>query len=157
MVNFNIDISETEIIGYDKYLLDSLLIDRSKSLFYNKTCNIIWATDNYSPLGEGFKIDDPILSNNIINEYGLIIRPRVKKTKTEQVARARNKAEVFTPSWLCNKQNNLVDENWFGEKFLFNKEINYSWDTNNKKIKFPTKDGKLWTDYVLSTRLEISC
>lgn len=37
MVNFNIDISETEIIGYDKYLLDSLLIDRSKSLFYNKT------------------------------------------------------------------------------------------------------------------------
>ena len=103
----------------------SFLIDRSKSLFYNKTCNIIWATDNYSPLGEGFKIDDPILSNNIINEYGLIIRPRVKKTKTEQVARARNKAEVFTPSWLCNKQNNLVDENWFGEKFLFNKEINF--------------------------------
>ena len=85
MVNFNIDISETEIIGYDKYLLDSLLIDRSKSLFYNKTCNIIWATDNYSPLGEGFKIDDPILSNNIINEYGLIIRPRVKKQKLSKL------------------------------------------------------------------------
>jgi len=31
-----------------------------------------------------------------------------------------NKAEVFTPSWVCNEQNNLIDEQWFGRKNVFN-------------------------------------
>lgn len=157
MINFNIDIGEVEISAYDEHLLDILLIDQSKSLSFNKVSNIIWATDNYSSLGSGYGIDDPISLDNIINEHGLVIKPRVKKTKEEQAARSRNKAEVFTPSWLCNKQNNLVDNKWLGEDFLFNKELNDSWVTNPDKIKFPTKSGKTWNDYVLSTRLEISC
>lgn len=157
MKSFDIDTNRAEIISYDNHLLDLLLIDRSKSLFCDKNCNIIWATDNYSSLGDGFKVGDPILSDKIKREHGWVIRPRVGKTKAERVARSRKKAEVFTPSWLCNKQNNLVDNNWLEEEFLFNKEVDYSWITNHEKIKFPTKNGKSWTDYVLSTRLEISC
>jgi hypothetical protein len=32
-------------------------------------------------------------------------------------------AEVFTPSWICNAQNNLIDNTWFGRDNVFNKEI----------------------------------
>ncbi len=34
------------------------------------------------------------------------IIPRFKKKKTEQKGRTKSKAEVFTPSWVCNCQNN---------------------------------------------------
>lgn len=68
-------------------------------------------------------------------------------------------AEVFTPSWVCNKQNNLVDEAWFGRKDVFNVEIDFDnghiWETNKEKIVFP--EGKTWKDYVRDTRLEITC
>ena len=69
-------------------------------------------------------------------------------------------AEVFTPSWICNAQNNLVDNSWFGTEGVFNKEIllkngTKSWEITKEKIAFP-KD-KTWEDYVRDTRLEISC
>lgn len=69
-------------------------------------------------------------------------------------------AEVFTPSWICNTQNNLIDEAWFGRKNVFNTEIvtqdgSHSWVTNPEKITFP--EGKSWKDYVRDTRLEITC
>ena len=74
MINFNVDIGEMETAAYDEHLLDVLLIDRSKSLSLNKTCNIVWATDNYASLGSGYQIDDPISLDNIINEWGLVIQ-----------------------------------------------------------------------------------
>ena len=30
---------------------------------------------------------------------------------------------MFTPSWVCNAQNNLIDDAWFGRKGVFNEEI----------------------------------
>ena len=79
------------------------------------------------------------------------------KTKGQQVDRAKDMAEVFTPSWVCNAQNNLIDEAWFGHKNVFNIEIPdiHSWETNPNPIEFP-KD-KSWKDYVASKRLEITC
>ena len=32
--------------------------------------------------------------------------PRAVKSKEEQTQRAKDKAEVFTPAWICNAQNN---------------------------------------------------
>jgi hypothetical protein len=66
-------------------------------------------------------------------------------------------AEVFTPSWVCNAQNNLVDEAWFGRKDVFNTENSekHVWQTNSKKITFP--EGKTWKDYVRATRMEMTC
>ena len=66
-------------------------------------------------------------------------------------------AEVFTPSWVCNAQNNLVDEAWFGRKDVFNVEDHekHTWKPNPLKIEFP-KD-KTWKDYVRATRMEMTC
>ena len=64
---------------------------------------------------------------------------------------------MFTPSWICNKQNNLVDNAWFGENFVFNTESDKTWIATKKQIKFPTITGKNWEDYVCDTRLEIAC
>jgi hypothetical protein len=49
--------------------------------------------------------------------------PRVHKDKLLQLSRSKEMAEVFTPSWICNAQNNLVDNSWFGRDNVFNTEI----------------------------------
>lgn len=54
----------------------------------------------------------------------------------EQQERTRKKAEVFTPIWLCNKMNNYADEQWFGQKDIFNfeNEAEHTW--RSTKIRF---------------------
>ena len=58
---------------------------------------------------------------------------------------------------MCNAQNNLVDEAWFGRKDVFNIEDTetHTWKTNPEKITFP--EGKTWRDYVRATRMEMTC
>ena len=145
----NADIKENDILNIDSIVLSILLIDRTS----NK--NIIWATDNYKNKGMGYGENQTIEINLITGKNGNIIKPRIEKNKKEQQARARERAEVFTPSWVCNVQNNLVDEAWFGYKDVFNKEINNGWKTINEKVKFP--DNKNWKEYIEDTRLEVSC
>ncbi len=152
MVENNIiDIKENELLKIDKRLLDILLKDRTTD------GNIIWATDNYVKYGPDYYPEKPITADLITGHKGNIIRPRIAKSRTEQQWRIRQKAEVFTPSWICNKQNNLVDAAWFGKENVFNKETRYSWETNSKKVSFPKSLNKGWTDYVAATRMEISC
>lgn len=69
-------------------------------------------------------------------------------------------AEVFTPSWICNKQNNLVDNAWFGREGVFNTEVDnpdgsHSWIVNTEPVIFP--ESKTWIEYVNENRLEITC
>lgn len=54
-------------------------------------------------------------------------------------------------------QNNLVDDEWFGHKGVFNVEKEKSWETTKEKIQFSDEKGKTWQDYVSSNRLEITC
>jgi len=61
------------------------------------------------------------------NIHGKIIQPRVSKSVEEQMRRTKEKAEVFTPSWICNEQNNLVDAAWFGREDVFNHSENGEW------------------------------
>lgn len=150
----SIDIKENDILERSPELLDILLIDRTT----NKP--IFWATDNYEDAyGENYAFSKPILKELITGVNGYIIVPRAAKSKEQQEKRSRDMAEVFTPSWVCNKQNNLVDEAWFGRKDVFNVEIDtengHIWETNKEKIVFP--EGKTWKDYVRDTRLEMSC
>lgn len=112
--------------------------------------NILWATHSYESLGEGYQYTDEIT----VQTAG-VIRPRVEKASEEQKKRTKGKAEVFTPSWVCNAQNNLIDEAWFGRKDVFNVAGNKSWTRTEGKIEFP--EGKCWQDYVQDTRLEITC
>ncbi|MBR4146098.1 MAG: restriction endonuclease subunit M, partial [Lachnospiraceae bacterium] len=87
--------------------------------------------------------------------------PRVQKDKEEQQSRTKAKAEVFTPSWICNKMNNFCDEQWFMRKDVFNKEKDdHTWIPSKKPIKFGKtiqKDTPEWQRYVDSRRIEITC
>ena len=96
-------------------------------------------------------------AQSMITIRGMVIRPRVLKSKENQTDRAKGMAEVFTPSWVCNAQNNLVDEAWFGRKDVFNVEdtANHTWKANTDKIEYPK--GKTWKDYVRATRMEMTC
>ena len=145
------DIKENDLLKIDRALLEILLQDKTTGK------NIIWATDNYVKHGAAYAADKPITIDLITSRNGSIIKPRMQKSKQEQQQRVRQKAEVFTPSWVCNMQNNLADEAWFGCKDVFNREKEKSWETVSGKINFPDKEGKTWQDYVSSARLEITC
>ena len=122
-----IDIREDDLLAISEDVLDTLLRDHTTGR------NIFWATHDYEALGSEYDYHSQILPHLITGEHGMVIRPRVLKSKEEQTDRAKDMAEVFTPSWVCNAQNNLVDEAWWADK------------------------NKTWQDYVRSTRLEITC
>ena len=150
----NSDIRENAIYQYDPKLLDILLIDRTRTT-KDEQHNILWATDNYANLNAGYQEGDEITAPKITGENGLILRPRVNKSKMEQEYRSRDKAEVFTSAWICNCQNNLVDNAWFGtDDSPFNTEVENGWITKTEPIMFP--EGKTWQDYVKDTRLEMA-
>ena len=144
-----IDILENFILSNYPDVLELLLRDNTTGQ------NIIWATNSYIDFGNNFKSDKQITQESITGKYEGIIMPRVKKNKDLQKSRAKDMAEIFTPSWVCNKQNNLVDNAWFENEDIFNTETEKSWETNKGKIVF-TK-GKKWQDYIKDTRLEITC
>ena len=146
-----IDIREDDLLALSAEVLDTLLRDHTTGQ------NIFWATHDYEALGAGYDYHAPILPVLITGQRGMVIRPRVLKSKAEQTDRAKDMAEVFTPSWVCNAQNNLVDEAWFGRKDVFNVEdtTNHIWQTTTNKIEFP--EGKTWKDYVRATRMEMTC
>lgn len=138
-------------------LLDKLNQKILKILLKDKTTqkNIIWATSDYEYLGEEYASNMQIIPSAITGFFGDVIRPRVEKNKTEQNARIKNKAEVFTPSWICNMQNNLIDNAWLENVSAFNIETANGWIATTEKITFP--EGKTWQEYVQLKRLEISC
>ena len=144
-----VDIKEDKILQFDYELMAILLKDNTTKK------NILWATDNYSNHGIGFKEKDQITVEKVTGIYGELIKPRIKKTKEEQNKRIKDKAEVFTPSWVCNKQNNLIDNKWFGKENIFNEELSNDWKTKKRKIKIPK--GKTWDEYIRLNRLEVSC
>ena len=135
----------------------------SSSLWKNKLCdrttgrNVIWGTDEYISYGEEFFPEQEIKMNSISGRYADIIRPRVHKSAEEQIIRTSKHAEVFTPSWLCNKMNNTFDETWFGRRDVFNASSDTTWQPRYEKIVFPDDKKKDWQAYVDSRRLEITC
>ena len=112
--------------------------------------HIRFCTDNYQEYGYG--PDDEVTPEAVLK---INILPRVAKSKELQKARSKAKAEVFTPSWICNEMNNHCDTEWFGYKDVFNVENDdHTWKPTDKVI-FP--EGKTWQEYVALTRLEMCC
>ena len=144
---------EIKYIDLDSYpvsdVLDILLLDRTTGK------NIIFATDDYKNAGYSIDIEDEITKELLSSLENCEIQPRVLKSKENQAQRTKAKAEVFTPSWICNKMNNYCDEDWLGGKYYFNIENEQSWVVNYTPVDFP--EGKTFEDYVLSKRLEITC
>lgn len=128
-----------------------------KMLLQDKTtkANIIWATDTYIRLKDGYTATDqmqPFLFSGVLAR---IIQPRLQRSREDQSARTRKKAEVFTPVWICNRMNNFCDEEWFGRKDVFNIQTGTERTTALEPVEFPEK--KKWTAYIDSRRLEITC
>ena len=157
------DISESWLLEKYPAAFRKLLIDHSRPKDADGNRHyIIWATDSYSHLGQGYGVNDEITPERIVGDHGNIIQPRASKSKEEQSKRVKDKAEVFTPSWICNAQNNLIDEAWFGRPDVFNREVtledgSHSWIPTEGKIEFSDEKGKTWRDYVKDVRLEITC
>lgn len=134
---------------FSKEILSVLLLDRTTGK------NILWATDDYFPI----TAESQIKIEQITGKNSGRIISRVEKQKDAQIKRTRGKAEVFTPSWICNAQNNLIDEAWFARKNVFNTQTGKTWKSSKEKIDFSTdiESGKTWQDYVKLSRLEIAC
>lgn len=145
------DIIEDDIISYGKSILDILLKDRTTGR------NIIWGTKDYEALGIGYEEKSQIRKSLITGVNSNVVQPRVIKKEHKKINRTKDKAEVFTPSWICNEQNNLIDAQWFGRENVFNKTLVEGWETQTEKVVFPDCIGKRWTDYVDARRIEISC
>ena len=146
-----IDVLENELSRGGGALLRVLLIDHTTGK------NIRWATEDYAALGEGYAPEREITAASITGAHGRVIQPRVLKDAAAKVQRTKGQAEVFTPAWLCNQQNNLVDDAYFGRENVFNfpSRNGKNWRTNYAPILFP--DRRAWQTYVLAPRLEMSC
>ena len=147
----SVDILEDRI---PRELLEILLVDHTTGK------NIIWATD----IG-GHIEHESIQIKDIVGENGLVLRPRVKKSEEEKKLRTKKRAEVFTPSWVCNEQLNAADNLWFfgsaepGLGSPFNSPAGKRWkitdDTLLRKVFEDT--GKSWQQYVLEDKIEMCC
>jgi hypothetical protein len=120
----NIDIREDYLLKND-HLLDILLQDKTTGN------NILWATDSYDSNGYLFAPTANITTNLITGTLGSLIQPRALKSKTEQLYRTRDKAEVFTPLSIVEQMNDACD---------------------GKKV---SKNN--WQEYVGLLKLELTC
>ena len=119
-----IDIREDYLLKKDD-LLNILLQDKTTGN------NILWATDSYDSNGHLFDPTANITTDLITGTLGSIIQPRALKSKTEQLYRTRDKAEVFTPLTIVKQMNDACD---------------------SMRI---TKNN--WQEYVALLKLEITC
>jgi hypothetical protein len=120
----SIDIREDYLLKKDD-LLNILLQDKTTGN------NILWATESYDSKGHLFVPTSNITANLITGAFGNLIQPRALKSKTEQLYRTRDKAEVFTPLSIVKQMNDACD---------------------TKRV---TKTN--WQEYVGQLKLEITC
>ena len=140
IINIQDDILKIQALG----LLDRMLTDKTTKK------NIMWATDAYDALGMKYERNDEITSDLITGHHASVIKTRARKVMEQQTERTRQRAEVFTPLWVCQKMNDYADEVWFGAKDVFFKD-----GKPTERIEFQGKDD--WKKYVDSKRLEITC
>lgn len=87
--------------------------------------NIIWATDPPPELGVGFADE---ITMEQLDKIQLV--PRVQKRLADQKKRTSKKAEVFTPTWVCEKMVDVAENDLKGED---------------------------WKEYINKTCLEVTC
>lgn len=145
-----IDILEDDIAEIDLQILKLLLKDKTTGK------NILWCTKDYESYGKGYEEKSQIAIKLITGNFYSVIQPRAAKSKAIREMRVKKRAEVFTPSWICNEQNNQIDDAWFECTGVFNKAEGTSWTTTTEKINFDEMK-KSWKAYVDAKRLEITC
>lgn len=99
----SVDIREDDLRELSAEVLDTLLRDHTTGK------NIVWATHDYESLGSMYDYHSEIVPDLITGERGMVIRPRVLKSKEEQTDRVKDMAEVFTPSRVVKMMVDYVD------------------------------------------------
>lgn len=106
------DVIEDDIRTQMPHILEILLLDRTTSSLY-KQKNIIWANDNYKEYDAvSYAATAQIKPELITGKRGSLIMPRALKSSELQKKRTKTKAEVFTPTWIVKKQNDVVDADY---------------------------------------------
>ena len=109
------DISENHIRELMPDVLDLLLIDRTTSTA-RRTKNIIWANENYLHYGhKNYAPTAQLKPALLTGAMGHIIKPRALKSKVLQKERTKAKAEVFTPTWIVKKQNDVLEQDYLND------------------------------------------
>lgn len=139
VINIQDDILRLRAMG----LLERLLRDHATGH------NILWATDAYAHLDDGYQRGDEISTVRITGENSDLIKTRARKAMEQRSERTKQHAEVFTPLWIVKKMNDFADVQWFGRKDGIRKV------TENGHIYF--SKHKHWKLYVKARRLEITC
>ena len=98
-----IDVREDDLQALSPEVLGTLLRDHTTGK------NIFWATHDYEALGSEYSYHSEILPHLITGGHGMVIRPRVLKSKTEQTDRVKDMAEVFTPLRVVKMMVDYVD------------------------------------------------
>ena len=140
--------------NYSARILEELLKDRSTG------ANIVWGSDEYKHLGSDYFMFAQITVDKISGPRSGIIVPRVAKDKRKRTWRTKEKAEVFTPSWLCAKMCDGLDE-----AFLDQEPAEFSYPPKTEKLAAggihrewdKLAISNLWQKYVDSCILEITC
>jgi len=113
-----------------------------------KEGSVIWATETH-----GHKFFDKVS----ISDFDTIV-PRIKKSKEIQKARTKDKAEVFTPTWLCNMQNNLGDDVRCGKNFFNTPDYeNQTWQPTPSPLNFGENHAVDSAKYVIDRVIEMTC
>lgn len=148
----DIDLVTALGMSYGLDVLSCLLVDRTTKK------NILWADNEYVMRGKGYEPYDEIAPDLILPKFTSnerIIEPRVAKSAYAQAWRTKQKAEVFTPPWLCRRMVDCLDDAFFGDEPAgFTDELNSG--LTEERIAKLGNDG-LWKKYVDNRLLEITC
>ena len=104
-------------------ILDILLLDRTRSTTRSHQ-NIIWANSNYRSKGKAYSQTSQIKSSLITGKMKDVIKSRAFKSKDIQKARTKQKAEVFTPTWVIKQQ---IDEVSTAQRDDLDSHIKIKW------------------------------
>ncbi|CAH9017136.1 hypothetical protein NURINAE_00310 [Candidatus Nitrosacidococcus sp. I8] len=96
-------------------IVDILLTDRTTSTTKKKK-NIIWANENYLQYSKkDYAVTAQIRLELITGPMNQIIIPRALKSRTLQKERTKSKAEIFTPTRIIKKQNDIIEQNYLND------------------------------------------
>ena len=138
VINIQDDILRLNTMG----LLTRLLQDKATK------GNILWATNAYSKLGEGYEPGNEIRPERITGENSDLIKTRARRAMEQRTERTRQHAEVFTPRWVVSKMNDFCDQQWFDREDGIHKT------DEQGRIQFNAKPT--WKQYVDARRMEIT-
>ena len=144
-----------ELIAIDPHAYPAVNVLEELLKDYATGKNIIFATDSYSSLGEAWGAKRPVTRELLRSTAVCPIQPRALKNREDRQQRTKKRAEVFTPSWICRRMNDFLDEDFFGRKDVFFRADGDAYRPTEGKISFP--EGADWRTYVDSRRLEITC